>query len=130
MSMADKWPKMDKDLEERIDGLVGAMPLRRKKMFGTSAWFLESNDLMLGGVWGDGVMVRVGESEAGTLVKGGDAEQFDPMGGRPMREYVFLDSEKIAEDNDLIEWFERAAGFTSTLPARKKKAKKKPAYKG
>ena len=128
--MADKWPSMDRYLEERIDVLVGTLPLRRKKMFGTSAWFLESNDLMLGGVWGDGVMVRVGESEAGSLVENGDAEQFDPMGGRPMREYVYLDSEKIAEDNDLIEWFERAAGFTSTLPARKKKAKKNPKNRG
>ncbi len=125
MSMADNWPNMDKDLEERIDSLVGVLPLRRKKMFGTSAWFLDSNDLMLAGVWGDGVMVRVGQSEAGTLIASGEAEQFDPMGGRPMREYVYLDSEKISEDSDLVEWIERAAGFTSTLPAKKKKAKKK-----
>lgn len=125
MSMADKWPNIDKDLEERIDALVSTLPVRRKKMFGTSAWFLDSNDLMLGGVWGDGVMVRVGEAEAGTLRESGEADQFDPMGGRPMREYVYLDADKIAEDNDLVEWFERAAGFTSTLPAKKKKAKKK-----
>ncbi len=125
MSMAEKWPDMDKGLEERIDGLVGAMPVRRKKMFGTSAWFMESNDQMFGGVWADGVMVRVGESDAGSLIQNGDAEAFDPMGGRPMREYVYLDAEKIAEDSDLVEWLERAAGFTSTLAAKKKKAKKK-----
>ena len=123
--MADRWPDMDKGLEERIDGLVGAMPMRRKKMFGTSSWFLESNDQMLAGVWGDGVMVRVGEAEAGTLIESGEAEQFDPMGGRPMREYVYLDAEKISEDADLVEWIERAAGFTSTMPVKKKRAKKK-----
>ncbi len=123
--MADKWPNMDKELEERIDGLVGAMPLRRKKMFGTSAWFLESNDQMIAGVWGDGIMVRVGETDAGTLMESGEAEQFDPMGGRPMREYVYLDSARIAEDSDLVEWVERAAAFTSSMPAKKKKSRKK-----
>lgn len=125
MSMADKWPNMDKELEERIDGLVSTLPLRRKKMFGTSAWFLESNDRMLAGVWSDGIMVRLGETEAAELIENGQAEQFDPMGGRPMREYVYLNSETIAEDSNLVEWIERAAGFTSTLPAKKKKAKKK-----
>ena len=128
--MADKWPHMDKDLEERIDGLVSVLPVRRKKMFGTSAWFLESNDQMIAGVWGDGIMVRVGETDTGTLIESGTAEMFDPMGGRPMREYVYLDAGKIAEDADLVEWVERAAGFTSSMPAKKKKSRKKKAKSG
>lgn len=125
--MADKWPEMDKELEERIDGLAAALPVRRKKMFGTSSWFMDSNDQMMAGVWGDGVMVRVGEKEAKSLIESGIVEAFDPMGGRPMREYIYLDAEKITEDSDLTEWLERGAGFASTLAVKKKKssAKKK-----
>lgn len=123
--MADKWPDMDRAMEERIDGLLVSMPVRRKKMFGTSAWFLESNDQMFAGVWADGVMVRLGQDETSSLVKSGDAEQFDPMGGRPMREYVFVNGEKAPEDADLLNWLGRAADFTATLPAKVKKAKTK-----
>ena len=123
--MSDNWPEMDRDLEERIDGLAAALPVRRKKMFGTSSWFMDSNDQMMAGVWGDGVMVRVGEDEAGGLVESGKAEVFDPMGGRPMREYVFLNADRIAEDSDLIEWLERAAGFTAGLAPKKKRSRAK-----
>lgn len=125
MSMADKWPEMDRELEERIDGLTAGIPVRRKKMFGTSSWFMESNDQMFAGVWGDGVMVRVGQEQAKSLVQDGTADEFDPMGGRPMREYVYLNAEKIAEDADLMGWLETAAGFTSTLAAKKKRSRKK-----
>ena len=125
MSMADKWPKMDRELEERIDGLAGMLPVRRKKMFGTSSWFMESNDQMMAGVWGDGVMVRVGQERATELVSSGNAEQFDPMGGRPMREYVYLGPQVIAEDDDLVDWLEQAAGFASSLAPKQKKSRRK-----
>lgn len=125
MSMADRWPEMDKDLEDRIDSLLAAMPVRRKKMFGTSAWFMESNDQMFSGVWADGITVRVGEDAANSLVDNGNADRFDPMGGRPMREYVYVNGEKIAEDSDLMQWLERGAKFAGTLPAKQRRSRKK-----
>lgn len=125
MSMEGKWPDMDKVLEERIDGLMASMPVRRKKMFGTSSWFMEANEQMFAGVWADGVMVRVGQEEATGLIESGGADNFDPMGGRPMKEYVFVDGEKIAEDGELLDWLERGAGFASTLAAKVKKSQKK-----
>lgn len=125
MSMADRWPDMDRGLEERIDGLTASMPVRRKKMFGTSAWFMDQNDQMFAGVWADGVMVRVGQEEALSLIETGGAEPFDPMGGRPMKEYVYVNGERIAEDAELVEWIERGAGFASTLAAKVKKPRKK-----
>lgn len=125
MTMAEKWPAMDKALEERMDTLMSAMPVRRKKMFGTSAWFMESNDQMFAGVWGDGVTIRLGVDETRTLVESGEAGRFDPMGGRPMKEYVSVDGEKIAEDAELLEWLERGAGYASTLAAKVKKPRKK-----
>ena len=122
--MANKWPTMDTGLEERVNGLLTFMPVQRKRMFGTSAWFMESNDQMFAGVWADGVMVRVGKDESSTLIESGDAANFDPMGGRPMKEYVFVDGEQVAEDDDLLMWLERGADFASALAAKAKKPRK------
>ncbi len=122
--MAD-WPKKDEALIERIDGLLSIAPVRRKNMFGTSAWFLESNDMMFAGAWGEGIMVRIGEEQTKLLIDSGEADAFDPMGGKPMREYVLLDGERIAEDDDLLNWLDQASEFASTLPPKKAKPRKK-----
>ena len=112
------WVKKDDALIERVDGLLSTAPVRRKNMFGSAAWFLEANDLMFAGAWGEGIMIRVGEKVASYLIEIGEAEQFDPMGGRPMREYVFLDGERIAEDDILTGWLEQASEFAETLPPK------------
>ena len=51
------------------------------------------------GAWGEGIMVRIGEERTTSLIESGDAEPFDPVGGKPMHEYVRLNSEQIAEDD-------------------------------
>ena len=118
------WPKKDEALIERVDGLFSIAPVRRKNMFGTAAWFLESNDMMFIGAWGEGIMVRVGEGRTLDLIESGDAEPFDPMGGRPMREYVFIGGHRIAEDDELLNWLNGASEFAETLPPKKKRSKK------
>lgn len=118
------WPKKDEALIERVDGPLSIAPVRRKNMFGTAAWFLESNDMMFIGAWGEGIMVRVGEGRTLDLIESGDAEPFDPMGGRPMREYVFIGGHRIAEDDELLNWLNGASEFAETLPPKKKRSKK------
>lgn len=118
--MAD-WAKKDDALIERVDGLLSIAPVRRKNMFGSSAWFLESNDMMFAGAWGESIMVRVGTERTSTLIEAGDAEPFDPMGGKPMREYVLLNGDRIAEDDVLLGWLEEASQFAGALPPKQKK---------
>jgi hypothetical protein len=119
------WPKKDDTLIERVDGLLSIAPVHRKNMFGTAAWFLESNDMMFAGAWGEGVMVRIGERRTSSLIESGEAEPFDPMGGKPMREYVYLNGEQIAEDGELLEWLDEASEFAGSLPPKKQKSRKK-----
>ena len=122
--MAD-WPKKDEVLIERVDGLLSIAPVSRKNMFGTAAWFLESNDMIFAGAWGEGVMVRIGEQRTSILIASGEAEPFDPMGGKPMREYVYLNGEQIAEDDDLLGWLDEASEFAGSLPPKKQRSRKK-----
>ena len=115
------WTKKDEALIERVVGLLSTAPVRRKNIFGTAAWFLESNDMMFIGAWGSGIMVRIGEERTSDLIESGGAEQFDPMGGRPMREYVFIYTHLIAEDDELLVWLNEASDFAGTLPPKKKR---------
>ena len=38
--------------------------------------------------------------------------------GRPMKGFVFVESEGIVTDADLAEWVERGAAFARSLPAK------------
>ncbi|NQW19624.1 MAG: TfoX/Sxy family protein [Chloroflexi bacterium] len=123
--MAD-WAKRDDALIERVAGLLSVAPVRSKNMFGTTAWFLESNDVMFVGAWGEAIMVRVGAERTVSLIESGEAEPFNPMGGnKAMKEYVLLNGERIAEDDTLITWLDEASEFAGTLPPKQKKTRKK-----
>ena len=123
--MAD-WAKKDDALIERVSGLLSVAPVRSKSMFGTTAWFLESNDLMFAGAWGDGMMVRVGAERKAELIESGDADSFDPLGNaKAMKEYVLLNSDRIAEDEDLLNWLDEASEFAGSLPPKKPKRPKR-----
>ena len=112
--------KPDPVMLERVEALLQSRPVSSRKMFGTTAWFLMSNTQMFASVWGDGITVRVGADAATQLVEDGEAERFDPMGGRPMREYVQIDPDALAEDDELTAWLDRAEAFASTLAPRKR----------
>ena len=120
----DGWPQKNRPLIERIDNLLSAEPVLRKNFFGTVAWFLESNDLIFAGAWGEGVMLRLGEERSTDLIKAGAADPHDPTGHRPKREYVFLDRYRIEDDDVLLDWFKQASEFVGTLPPMTKKPRR------
>ena len=126
-----EWAKKDEALIERVSGLLSMAPVRSKSMFGTIAWFLESNDLMFAGAWGDGIMVRVGTERTTELIVSGDADPVDPLGNnKAMKEYVLLNNERIAEDEDLLNWLDEASEFAGSLPPKKPKRPKRQNYRG
>lgn len=118
------WPKKNDSLIRRIDRLLSGAPVRRKNFFGTVAWFLESNDLIFAGAWGDGVMVRLGEIRSRGLIESGAADPHDPTGHRPKREYVLLAEVRIRDDAVLDGWFREAVEFVTALPANKKEPRR------
>ena len=114
-------PKPDPDLLERMESLLAALPARKRLMFGTAAWFVDSNAQMFAGVWGDRVNVRVGKDAVSELVDGGKADPFEPMPGRPMKEYVLLDAASVSDDAGLRSWIERGLEFAESLPPKRKR---------
>ena len=113
-----KMERADPDLLTRVEALMATFPVYRRPMFGVVAWFVEENAQMLGCVWGDALNIRVGADEAQRLVASGKAVPFEPMAGRPMREYVLVPASTL-RPAALKRWIARGVEFTSTV-ARKK----------
>jgi hypothetical protein len=97
-------------------------------MFGCPCGFLRGNMFM--GLFGDQLFLRLSESDRVALLAEEGAELFDPMGGRPMREYVVVPAGWLEgdADDDLRAWVAKSARYAKTLPpkAAKAPAKKKP----
>ena len=50
---------------------------------------------------------------------------FEPMAGRPMREYVVIPSDLARDPEQARAWVERAAEYVRSLPPKASKARKK-----
>jgi len=97
-----------------------------RKMFGCPCYFVNNN--MFCGVHEDSIILRLSPADL-EQVKGeyDEVAQFDPMGGRPMREYVTIPDTLASDEPVLASLLGRSYGFTSALPPkvpRKKKKKK------
>ncbi len=99
----DKSPEW---LVSLFDAAIEGLPLQRRKMFGYPAGF--ANGQMCCGLFGKQFFLRLGENDRGELLRIEGASEFDPMGGRPMREYVVLPDSMLEEQDELQSWGARA----------------------
>jgi TfoX/Sxy family transcriptional regulator of competence genes len=100
-----------------FNAAVEGLPLQRRKMFGYPAGFV--NGQMCCGLFGKQFFLRLGEDERGELLRIEGASEFDPMGGRPMREYVVLPDSMLEEQDELQSWLARSIGYTRSLPPKR-----------
>lgn len=84
----------------------------RRPMFGYPALFVNGN--MFAGTFQDRVMVRLPEDQRKGL------RPFEPMPGRPMKDYAVLPPEVVGKPATLRAWIARAMEYTATLPPKKK----------
>ena len=75
---------------------------------------------MFAGVWGGDINVRIGAEAAAREIASDEAQPFEPMAGRPMREYVLV-SVAALKPAQFKRWVARGLEFTSALPAKKGK---------
>ena len=106
----------DEGLAERVRDLFdGAPDVAEKKMFGGVAFMVAGN--MACGIIGDDLLVRVARHDYDSTLALPFARQMD-MTGRPMRGFVVVDAEGLAEDAELEEWVDRGVDFVQTLPPK------------
>jgi TfoX/Sxy family transcriptional regulator of competence genes len=87
-------------------------------MFGCPSGFLGGN--LFTGVFQSRLFVRLAEPDRAKLLAQEGAQAFDPMGGRPMKEYVVVPDAWLEGDADdvLGNWIAKAATYARTLPPK------------
>ena len=110
------WEKSPEELAERFGRIMDRFPdAQRRKMFGYPAAFVGGN--MVTGLHQRNWVVRLPESEQAAAMAAG-AGPFEPMPGRPMKNFVALPSGVIADDDVVAGWVERAIAHGKSLPPK------------
>lgn len=115
-------------IARRLDSLVlSALPddpgVERRKMFGYPCAFVGGN--LFTGLHQENIIVRLAEKDRVVAIDKKGARLFEPMAGRPMREYVVLPQAAVAGREELAAWLRRGLSYAASLPPKAKKAGRK-----
>jgi TfoX/Sxy family transcriptional regulator of competence genes len=106
----------DESLAWRIRDALGRMKnIEERKMFGGICFLLNGN--MLVGVWKDSLIARLGPDQGDEALREPHVRSFD-ITGKPMRNWVLVDSEGVDDDDQLAGWIGKAKTFVRTLPRK------------
>jgi hypothetical protein len=111
------WEKSPQELADRFGRIMDRFPdTERRKMFGYPAAFVGGN--MVTGLHQRNWVVRLpADQQAAALSEGASA--FEPMPGRPMKNFLALPAPIIADDEAVAGWVERAIAHGKTLPPKR-----------
>jgi len=113
--------KSPPELVARFDELASlAGDADRKQMFGYPTCVLRGNMFM--GLHEDSLILRLAEPDRAEFLSRYGAALFEPMPGRPMKEYVVVPP-AVVDSDEVDDWVRRSLSYAGQLPA--KKAKKK-----
>jgi len=93
-----------------------------RKMFGFPAVFVHGN--MFASLFNDSLILRLSPAEREALTAMGGCP-FEPMPGRPMREYLAVPDEIVMSPEELNGWLTKAKAYAATLPTKAKTPSKK-----
>ena len=115
-----KWRKPPAELVDLFLSLLPDDPeVDVRAMFGSPCFFCRGN--LFAAVHQESLIVRLGDDERAALRALPGARPFEPMPGRPMREYTCLPEALLSDREALEAWLARAHAYALTLPAKKKK---------
>jgi TfoX/Sxy family transcriptional regulator of competence genes len=108
----------DQGLAQRVrESLNDSAGVTERRMFGGLAFLLHGH--MFVGIVGSTLMARVGPQHQEQALAAPHVRPMD-FTGRPMKGYVYVDPEGLAEDQDLEKWVHACAEFANTLPPKLK----------
>jgi len=123
MAKMRPWKKAPQELVDLFtDALKGVPEAQPRKMFGYPAAFV--NGQMFTGLFADQMFLRLDEAGREEMARLGGGS-FEPMPGRPMREYAVVAPAVLRSRPKLSAWLTRSFEYASSL-GPKKGAPKKP----
>jgi hypothetical protein len=129
-----EWRKSPPELVALFETVLPGPPAEKRLMFGYPAGFVGGN--MFCGLHQENMVLRLGDDDRARFLTLAGAATFEPMPGKPMREYVIVPPALLHDAASLRPWIARALSHGSSLPPKAKKpmkrkaaAKAKPAAK-
>lgn len=118
------WTKSPQPLIDLFDKSVpSAGGVSRRKMFGYPAAFANGN-LFIGLHQNDFIM-RLSETDRARFSAEFGERSFEPMKGRPMREYVRLPEELLADARKRASWIKRSLRYAEAIVPKAKSPTRK-----
>lgn len=118
-------PVWRKSPDELIALFHAALPkdprIEHRKMFSYPCAFVGGN--LFAGLHQDSVIVRLSEKGRAVALAEDGAQSFEPMPGRPMREYVVVPVGALKDRGKLAVWLRRGLDYVASLPPKAKKAR-------
>ena len=120
-----KWRKAPQSLIDTFEAVMPGPPeVEHRKMFGYPTCFVNGN--LMGGLHQSDMILRLPESDREALLAEG-GRPFEPMAGRPMREYVVAPEAMLDDHLRLQDWIAKSLAYASSLPPKERKPRKKKA---
>jgi TfoX/Sxy family transcriptional regulator of competence genes len=117
------WHKSPSSLVALFDAVLPDDPrVERRQMFGYPCAFVNGN--MFTGLHQESLIVRLDEADRARMKSDHQASVFEPMPGRPMREYISLPEAILDDEAMTADWVRRALDFAAALPPKQKKPRK------
>jgi TfoX/Sxy family transcriptional regulator of competence genes len=122
ISKSRAMPKFTKPPAALVDTFtreIGKLPgVQRRQMFGYPAAF--TNSQMFASLFQDEMILRLSDVDRRVLgEKGG--QPFEPMPGRPMREYMTVPEPIRESASELRTWLTKAQIYAASLPPKKRR---------
>jgi TfoX/Sxy family transcriptional regulator of competence genes len=115
-----KWKPAPRNAVAAYEVAISGLPMTEpKKMFGYSCVFAKGH--MFAGLHEAGMVLRLPDEQRAEFLRLKGAEQFEPMPGRVMREYVLVPRVLLDAPNQLRAWAEKSLAFVLSLPAKPKR---------
>lgn len=106
----------DEGLAQRVREVLAARRgMTERRMFGGLAFLLDGK--MFVGISGSRLMARVGSERYADALALPHVHEMD-FTGKPMKGYVYIEPQGLAEDKDLDAWVIWCAGYVAGLPVK------------
>ena len=112
-----RWRKSPEELVAAFLSVMPGAPAVMRKMFGFPAGFIHGNMFM--GLHQENMILRLPEKSRTELLAVGGAILFEPMSGRPMREYVVVPVSIVHDPEKLGQRVSRALEYATSLKQKK-----------
>jgi TfoX/Sxy family transcriptional regulator of competence genes len=119
-----KWTKAPDALVALFNELHAGTPgIELRQMFGYPCAFVAGQ--MFTGLFQDSMMLRLSETDRSEFISLRKTTLFEPMPGRPMREYVVVPKAVLESRDELRSWVEKGRAYAAALGPKTARGSKK-----